>query len=84
MLKLTTGVGSRESEVKDDMVMARGVGRRVAVVFEEEELPDSPPAGSVEVHTTTECDTSRMRERNCSGSGVADSTAEECGCTRGA
>lgn len=70
-MKDTTGPGpgARASDVNDDMVMARG-------------LRD---AGAVDVHTTTECVSRRIRARSCSGRGRdAGSEADECGCTEGA
>lgn len=56
MLKVTMGVGRMESDVKDDMVMPRGVG-----------VVDSPL--DTAVHTTTECGRRRITERSCSGRG---------------
>lgn len=55
MFSATTGVGLRDREVKDDSVMARGDGGDVVV------------AGTIDVQTTTECVTRRMRARSCSG-----------------
>lgn len=51
-LKVTRGVGCRVNEVREDMVMARGV----------------LSAGFVAVQTTTECGRRRMRPRSCSES----------------
>ena len=62
MLKLTTGEGASASDVNDDMVMARGVG-------------GAP--GCADVHTTTECVTRRISERNCSGRGRPSSGSAE-------
>lgn len=71
MLNVTMGIGRRESEVKEDMVMPRGVGPCVS----------SPGPGSgvdvgvdMAVHTTTECGRKRITARNCSGRG-----RESCG-----
>ena len=73
MLKLTTGVGASASDVNEDMAMARGVGGWCA-----------PRPGEVDVQTTTEWETRRMRTRTCwdreSGwrfTVVASSAAEE-------
>lgn len=52
-LKVRSGVGWRAREVREDMVMPRGVA----------ELP----VEGAEVHTTTELGRRRMTERNCSG-----------------
>lgn len=60
MLKVTSGVGCSERDVKEDMVMPRG-------------LPSPPPsAGSVDVQTTTECATNRMSERKSSDIGTCE------------
>lgn len=55
MLNVTMGVGWRETEVKEDMVMPRGVCL-------------SPPV-DMAVHITTECGRRRITERSCSGRG---------------
>lgn len=69
-LKDTTGAGLRASDVKEDIVMARGVGGRECV------------PGVVEVQTTTECASSRISARSCSDMGRV-SDVDECGWTEG-
>jgi hypothetical protein len=69
MLKLTTEVGRRAREVKEDMVMARGIGGS-----------EREGDGWVEVQTTTECVRRRITVRNCSGrGGVVVGSVEEWG-----
>jgi hypothetical protein len=59
MLKVTTGVGDNVSEVKLDMVIARGM--------DGESGPGAAAPGELEVHTTAGWVRRRIAERNCSG-----------------
>lgn len=66
MLKATTGAGLRVRDVKEDMVIARGLGGLDCA------------AGAVEVQTTTEWGSRRITARSCSDMG-RDSVVDECG-----
>lgn len=77
MLKLTAGDGLIARDVNDDMVMARGIGS----------VPSSCDPGSgleavgscVDVQTTTEWVSRRIRLRNWLGKGTATSTSTSVG-----
>jgi hypothetical protein len=69
MLKDTTGVGFRVSEVKEDIVIARGMD-----LFWWLSL-----GGEVDVRTTTGCVSRRISARNCS----ERARCELCGWTEG-
>lgn len=66
MLKLTAGAGCSARDVKEDIVMARGVAPL--------SWDDVPGGGRcVDVHTTTECVRSRIRLRNWWDRGIGAS-----------